>query len=66
VNGGIAYFDTTSLKPVDFLNWIEAASDGAIEDEQTLVNSGSHALKLTWGTAGTQVYQQFAVTAGEI
>lgn len=50
-----------------FADWIEAASDGAIDDEGTLVNSGSHACKLTQGSSiDTLIKQTVSVTADDV
>lgn len=50
-----------------FADWTEDASDGSIDDETSLVNSGSHACKLTQGTSvATKINQLITVTAGDI
>ena len=50
-----------------FANWTEAASDGSIDDEGTLVNSGSHACKLTQGVSiATQIKQVISVTPDDV
>lgn len=51
--------------PDFFVNWTENAGDGAIADEGSLVQAGSHACKLTCGTNGdTFVYQSVTVASG--
>lgn len=48
-----------------FANWIESASDGAIADELSIVQAGSHAAKLTAGASvNTLLYQDVAVVPG--
>ncbi len=53
--------------PDFFANWTEAADDGVIFDEGTLVHGGSHACGFTAGAATqiTSVSQAVAVTAGQ-
>lgn len=60
-------FETAGAGGADvFASWTETAGDGAIADEGTLVNAGSHACKLTAGTtANTKVHQaSITVIAG--
>lgn len=46
-------------------SWVEAAGNGTIADEGTLVHGGSHAAKLTRGTpTNASIYLTIAVTAG--
>ena len=50
-----------------FAEWIEIASDGSIDDETTLVNSGSHACKLTQGSSlDTKINQTMTVIPGDV
>lgn len=48
----------------DFANWTETVGDGSIVDEGTIVNGGSHAVKITRGTGSIFMQQDVTVTAG--
>lgn len=63
-NGG---FETAGVGDPDFFGtWTETAGDGAIADEGTIVNAGSHAAKLTSGaTSNTSLYQAFTTIPGK-
>ena len=64
LNGG---FETAGGGGADvFANWTENAGSGAIADEGTLVNSGSHAAKLTQGASlDAYIEQTKTVVAGD-
>jgi len=60
-------FETAGAGGADiFGSWTEAAGDGAIADEGTIVHGGAHAAKLTCGATAwtTSLNQQFTVVPG--
>jgi len=55
VNGG---FETAGAGGTDvFGTWVEAANNGAVADETTLVHSGAHAAKLSYVTSFPYIYR---------
>jgi hypothetical protein len=62
------YFDSIELQALDltFARWYERVGDGTIEEENTIVHSGTNAVKLTAGSStGTWISQPIYVVEGE-